>query len=88
MQFRQPTLEMAALARFPEIMSVLSSHALLEQSSGTNPGARISISKCGKHTGLHQAAFGCTGHSPGLFLGSVASVVHSCMKKDVGFEGK
>lgn len=83
MQFRQPTLEMAALARFPGILSVLSSHALLEQSFGTNPGAKIYISKCGKPTVLHWAA--CC--STGLFMSSVASVAHNCMKKDVVFEG-
>lgn len=83
MQFRQPTLEMAALARFPEIMSVLSSHALLEQSFGTNPGARIYIRKCGKPTGLHWAAF-C---STGLLMSSTVSVAQNCMNKDLFIEG-
>lgn len=87
MQFRQPTLEMAALARFPEIMCVLSSHALLEESFGTNPGARIYISKCGKPTELHWAAFRSTCRSTGLSKSSMVLVAHNCTRKDVVFEG-
>lgn len=74
---------MAALARFPEILGVLCSHALLEQSFGTTPGARISINKCGKPTGLHWAAF-C---STGLLTSSKVSVAQNYMNKDVFVEG-
>lgn len=74
------------MARFPEMMCVLTLHALLEQNVGTNPNARIYISKFGKPSGLHAAAFCSTCNSIGLSVGSMVLVAHNYMKKDVIFE--
>lgn len=85
--FKQPTLEMAALARFPETMCVLALHVLLEQNFGTNPNARIYINKYRKPSGLHAAAFCSTCNSIGLSVSSMVLAAHDYMKKDVIFEG-
>lgn len=76
---------MAAMARFPEMMCVLTLHALLEQNLGTNPDARIYINKYGKASGLRAAAFCSTCNCIGLSVSSMVLVAHNYMKKDVIF---
>lgn len=52
---------MATLAEFPETMCVLTLHALLEQSVGTNPDVGVYINKHGTPRGSMQLPFAAHG---------------------------